>query len=315
MRSSAMKNTSGPTNAFDSHAKPWFKADMKPFTLSICLALAIALPSNLFSQGDRESALVTTGPPEGTLLIAGGAAITPILERFIELAGGKGAPIVYIPTASGEIGDEAREARADILRDLGATNVSVLHTTDPKTADTESFAKPLRSAQGVWFGGGRQWRIVDAYEGTLTERLFWSVLERGGIIGGSSAGATIQGSYLARGDTRNNQIMVGDHEKGFGFISNVAIDQHHIARNRHFDMFAILDQYPQLLGIGIDEGTAIEVTRNEFNVIGAGYVAIYDGTFWSREGSRLKQLPESNRLFYFLRPGDRYDLEERSVIR
>lgn len=277
--------------------------------------MAIAFPSNLFSQEDREPALVTTGPPEGRLLIAGGAAIVPILERFIELAGGKDAPIVYIPTASGDIGDEAREARADGLRILGATNVSILHTTDPEIADTESFAKPLRGAQGVWFGGGRQWRIVDAYEGTLTETLFWNVLERGGVIGGSSAGATIQGSYLARGDTRNNQIMVGDHEVGFGFISNVAIDQHHIARNRHFDLFAILDRYPHLLGIGIDEGTAIEVSGNEFQVMGAGYVAIYDGTFWSREGSRLKQLPESNRLFYFLRPGDRYNLAQRRVIR
>lgn len=109
--------------------------------------------------------------------------------------------------------------------------------------------------------------------------------------------------------------MVGDHEKGFGFISNVAIDQHHLVRNRHFEMFAILDRYPQLLGIGIDEGTAIEVSGDVFSVLGEGYVAIYDGNFWSREGSLLKQLPESNRLFYFLRPSDRYNLSLRSVVR
>jgi len=288
---------------------------MKPASFSIYLSLAIAFSSQLFSQEAQKGDPVSTGPKNGTLIIAGGSAIEPILERFIELAGGNDAPIVYIPTASGDIGDEAREMRSDILRNLGATNVSVVHTTDPGVANTESFAKPLRTARGVWFGGGRQWRLVDAYEGTLTERLFRDVLERGGIIGGSSAGATIQGSYLARGDTGNNQIMVGDHEVGFGFISNVAIDQHHIARNRHFDMFAILDRYPHLLGIGIDEGTAIEVSRNEFHVLGAGYVAIYDGAFWSREGSQLKQLPETNRLFYFLRPGDRYDLAERRVIR
>lgn len=288
---------------------------MKPASFSIYLSLAIAFSSQLFSQEGQKGNPVSTGPKNGTLIIAGGAAIEPILERFIELAGGNGAPIVYIPTASGDIGDEVREMRADILRNLGATNVSVMHTTDPSVANTESFAKTLRTARGVWFGGGRQWHLVDAYEGTLTEQLFRDVLERGGVIGGSSAGATIQGSYLARGDTGNNQIMVGNHEVGFGFISNVAIDQHHIARNRHFDMFAILDRYPHLLGVGIDEGTAIEVSGNEFHVLGAGYVAIYDGTFWSREGSRLKQLPEMNRLFYFLRPGDRYDLAERSVIR
>lgn len=288
---------------------------MKPASFSIYLSLAIAFSSQLFTQEGQKGNPVSTGPKNGTLIVAGGSAIDPILERFISLAGGVDAPIVYIPTASGDIGDEARESRADILRNLGAKNVSVLHTTNPQIANTETFAEPLRTAKGVWFGGGRQWRLVDAYEGTLTEALFKDVLERGGVIGGSSAGATIQGSYLARGDTRNNQIMTGDHERGFGFISNVAIDQHHIARNRHFDMFSILDQYPHLLGIGIDEGTAIVVSGNQFYVMGAGCVAIYDGTFWSREGSRLKQLPESNRLFYFLQPSDRYDLAERKVIR
>ena len=83
----------------------------------------------------------------------------------------------------------------------------------------------------------------------------------------------------------------------------------------NFDIFAILDRFPHLLGIGIDEGTAIEVSGNEFHVLGAGYVAIYGGTFLSCEGSLLKQLPETNRPFYFLRHGDRYDLAERRVIR
>ena len=168
-------------------------------------------------------------------------------------------------------------------------------------------------ATGVWFSGGRQWRLVDSYKGTKTEKMFWDVLNRDGVIGGSSAGATIQGSYLARGDTRNNQIMMGDHEEGFAFIKNIAIDQHVIARNRHFDMFNILDRKPGLLGLSIDEGTAILVKGNEFEVIGKSYVMIFDGTFWSREGSDLKILPNDN-LFYFLRSGDQYDLENRRVI-
>ena len=78
--------------------------------------------------------------------------------------------------------------------------------------------------------GGRQWRIADSYLGTLTEKEFRTVLDRGGVIGGSSAGATIQGSYLARGDTQANTIMMGDHEQGFAYIENVAIDQHLLVR-------------------------------------------------------------------------------------
>ena len=281
------------------------------FELTIAVCLTLAFPS--FAQ---TSLTKSAGPSSGALMIVGGGALPDeILDRFIELAGGKDAPLVYIPTANSDIDEQGRQSRKRLLTDRGALNVSVVHTTDPQVADSDSFVEPILKASGVWFGGGRQWRLVDAYAGTKAEAAFWSVLERGGVIGGSSAGATIQGSYLARGDTRNNQIMVGDHEKGFGFVTNIAIDQHHIARNRHFDMFAILDRYPHLLGIGIDEGTAIEVQGNAFRVLGTGYVAIYDGTFWSREGSRLKKLPEPNRLFYFLQPGDRYDLSQRKVIR
>ena len=74
--------------------------------------------------------------------------------------------------------------------------MTILHTTDPPIADTESFATPLRTAKGVWDGGGRQWRIVDAHEDTLSESLFRDVLEHGSVIGGSSAGATTQSSFL-----------------------------------------------------------------------------------------------------------------------
>jgi len=76
-----------------------------------------------------------------------------------------------------------------------------------------------------------------------------------------------------------------------------------------------LEKRPELLGIGIDENTAMVVKGDQFEVIGASYVLVYDGNFWSREGSGLKVLPEKNALFYFLRTGDRYDLLERSMIK
>jgi len=144
--------------------------------------------------------------------------------------------------------------------------------------------------------------------------MFRQVLDRGGVIGGSSAGATIQGSFLARGDTKNNQVMMGDHQEGFGYISNIAIDQHVLARNRQFDMYGILREHPELLGIGIDENTAVVVQRDTMEVIGASYVLVYDGTFWSREGSELKILPGKEMLFYLLRRGDRYNLRQRHII-
>jgi cyanophycinase len=144
--------------------------------------------------------------------------------------------------------------------------------------------------------------------------IWYKLLDRGGVIAGSSAGATIQGSYLARGDSKNNQIMMGDHEVGLGFISNIAIDQHVMARNRQFDMFTILEDKPELLGIGIDESTAIVVKGDVFKVIGESYVIIYDNSFWSREGYELKHLPNKNEMFYYLRSEDEYNLRERKVI-
>lgn len=264
----------------------------------------------LFSQQG-----ITVGPEKGSLIVAGGGRMgAEITEKFIQLAGGKDASIVVIPTAAGgEINTEDIWF-AKQLKDYGATNVTVLHTYDKQEADSDEFTLSLKEATGVWFGGGRQWRLVDAYAGTKTEKVLWEVLNRDGVIGGSSAGATIQGSYLARGDTQTNQIMMGDHEEGFSYIKNIAIDQHVLARNRQFDMFEILKNRPELLGLGLDESTAIVVQQNTFEVIGDSNVLIYDGTFWSRDNNDIANPPSTEQPFYFLQKGDRYNLKERKVI-
>ena len=266
---------------------------------SFIVAIFLAVAAN--------NAIATeVGPANGTLVVAGGGVTDPaIYERFVTLAGGPEAPIVVIPTAgTGETyGDFWPGLQR--LRDAGATRITVLHTRDRQEADGEEFVAPLRQARGVWFSGGRQWRLVDAYLGTRTVTEIRGVLERGGVVGGSSAGATIQGSYLVRGDTSTNTIMMGDHTEGFGFLANVAIDQHLLRRNRHFDLVEVIEAHPELLGIGLDENTAIVVRGDSFEVIGSGYVAIYDST---------RVVGESGE-FYFLAPGDRYDLSNRQPSR
>ena len=246
------------------------------------------------------------GPANGSLVIVGGGlGDLSILERFLDLAGGPQAPIVIIPTAGG--GDEYYEFYSGLgmFHELGAFNLTVLHTNDPEEGDTEEFAGVIAEANGVWFPGGRQWRLADSYLGTRTEVELWKLLGRGGVIGGSSAGASIQGSYLARGDTRTNTVMMGDHEVGFGFLKNTAIDQHVLKRNRHFDLIEIIEAHPELLGIGIDENTAIVVQGDRFQVMGESYVLIFDNQ---------KMVGEEGR-FYFLAPGDRFDLSTREATR
>jgi cyanophycinase len=255
------------------------------------------------------------GPENGSLVIVGGNLQSEsIYQRIISLAGGPDAPIVVVPTAGGEPSYNTNFSTAVAFRRFGATNVNVLHTYDPAVADTDDFVAPLLAAKGVFFGGGRQWRLVDAYAGTKCQAAFEAVLDRGGVVSGSSAGASIIGSFLARGDTANNQIMIGDHTVGFGYMKDTAIDQHVLVRNRHFDMFDILSEYPELLGLAVDEDTALVVQQNEMEVIGDTYALIYDGGFWSREGSELKNFPPPSARFYFLRPGDKYDLGTRQVI-
>lgn len=265
----------------------------------------------------KQSESITQGPNNGTLLIIGGAASNYFYEEFMNLVGGENEPIVVIPTAgtSEEISQENLDDFKNSFLKKGFKNVTVLHTHNREEANSNEFIKVLEHAKGVWFNGGRQWRLADSYLNTETHKAFNALLARGGVIAGSSAGATIQGSYLARGDTKTNTIMMGDHEEGLNFLTNVAIDQHLLARNRQFDMFDILEKHPELLGIGLDEDTGIIVKNNIFEVIGKSYVAIYDGTRWLKDKNEIITLPKGSREFYFLKKGDKYNLNTRRIIR
>ena len=232
------------------------------------------------------------GPSNGTLIVIGGGAVgSEIRGRFLELAGGVDETIVVIPTAS---------EREDFPLDRKLfKNVVVLHTRSREVADSEEFVTPLKTARAVWISGGRQWRLVDSYLGTRTHRELLAVLDRGGVIAGSSAGATIQGSYLVRGAREGNQIMMAKgYEEGFGFLRGVAIDQHLIKRKRVKDMVQVVEAHPQLLGIGIDESTALEVAGDRFKVLGESKVAIY----------------EHGKPYYFLDRGALFDMVARKRI-
>jgi cyanophycinase len=271
----------------------------------------------VFTHKDSNSQ--TIGPESGKLLIIGGAASDNLfIPMFKELAGGDNAEIVLIPTARDDKSisqDSDYEQLISRFSKYNFKKITILHTRNVKEANDPEFVKNLKTASGVWFQGGRQWRLADSYLNTLVHLELYGVLHRNGVIAGTSAGATIQGSYLARGDTKRNTIMMGDHEEGLSFIKNIAIDQHLIARNRIFDMFEILKEKSELLGIGLDENTGIVVTGNEFEVVGEHYVAIYDDTRWSEERDTIISLPKESTQFYFLKPGNKYNLSTRKVIK
>ena len=165
----------------------------------------------------------------------------------------------------------------------------------------------LKEARGIWFGGGRQWRFVDAYEGTKAVAAFHDVLRRGGVIGGGSAGATIQGDYLVRGSPLGNEeMMAAGYERGFAFLPGTAIDQHFAQRKRFADLSKVVAAFPQLLGIGLDEGTAIIVQGHLAEVMGPNEVHFFD---------RSNPVPEGEPDYTSVAGGGKYDLIARKAER
>jgi cyanophycinase len=274
------------------------------FAIAGCIALACIV---VFS------AQRSSGPAKGTLIVDGGGATDLVRDRFVTLAGGAKARIVVIPTgvSSLRFGEKNTILDPDWPRDrpewlayeaylkqwLGTENVTVIHTRDRKVAYSEDFVKPLRTATGVFLSAGNAGRHAAAYLDTRTQRELEALLTRGGVIFGSSAGAIIQGSYTVRGRFDKPLLMAAEHERGFGFLKNVAINPHLTQAKRENELINVVDAHPEILGIGIDEDAALVVRGNRFEVIGAGRVAIYDNQ--RRDGS----------WYYWLKSGEQFDLE------
>jgi len=260
----------------------------------------------------------SSGPANGTLVVDGGGATAPIVRRFVELAGGAQARIVVIPTAPSAIrfGDDNVILDPDWPRDrnewrlyheylkrwFGVDDVEIIHTRDRHIANTETFIAPLKSATGVYLAPGNSGRLADAYLGTRTLDALKMLLERGGVVFGSSAGAIIQGSFTVRGRPDKPLLMAPGKTKGFGFLTNVAINPHLTSAKRDAELVNVVDAHPHILGIGIDDDAALVVRKNIFEVIGTGRVAIYDNV--RRDGS----------WYYWLKPGDRFDLSRWEKI-
>lgn len=279
--------------------------ELKPGTPADLVSLRRAARDRLVSPYPPQpmpEAVVTNG---SLVIVGGGGMPRTIVEKFIELAGGPDATIVVVPTAEeGAIpGDDEQVGGVRMLIAAGAKDVRVLRGRTRGEIETPEQIEVLKRAGGVWFGGGRQWRFVDCYEGTPVVELFRGVLRRGGVIGGSSAGATIQGDFLVRGSPLGNTEMIADgYRRGFGFLPGVAIDQHFAQRNRFADLAAVVDQFPQVLGLGIDESTAVIVRGPVADVLGDGSAHFYD---------RRKPISPGDPDHQTVPAGGRYDLLKR----
>jgi cyanophycinase len=233
------------------------------------------------------------GPEKGWLVIDGGKEplLPAITSRFVALAGGPEANIILVPTAM-QGGD--KDEQIEIYKKwIGAKNITILDTRDRAVANSETFVEPLRKATGVWFTSGTPEYIADTYVGTLTQRELNALLARGGVIGGSSAGAFVLGAVAAVPFKRASSGPFAEVLKAFGFLHNIFIIPHVIQMGWENRMKEYMVAHPGLLGIGVDAGAALVVQGNQCEVIGDSKVLLPNGS--GAEGKGYEVLSAGDR--------------------
>jgi cyanophycinase len=203
----------------------------------------------------------------GTLFIVGGAA-TPLLvhEEFFRLAGGRSARVIHIPSATiafGEIPPENLREEYDEFFLHEPESFTFLHTYERAVAEDPGFSRPLEGATGVWMGGGDQNRLADIFLDTEVVRALQRVVERGGVVGGTSSGAAIvSDAMIQRG---YDEIQFG---RGFALYPRAIVDSHFSGRQRHRRLARAVLQRPGYIGVGVDEWTALLIQGDRIGVIG-----------------------------------------------
>jgi len=236
-------------------------------------------------------------PRGGSLVICGGGNLPErIREHFIELAGGPNARILIIPTANSSADGPSGARSLEPWKNYRVTSMRVFHTRSRKQADDPEFVRPLTEATGIWFGGGQQSLLTDVYLGTEVERQLKALLARGGVIGGTSAGAAVMSRVMIASGFREARLA-----QGFDFLDGAVVDQHFIKRNRIRRLAGVVKQFPNLIGLGIDETTAlvVDIQGKRVRVIGGSYVVACLPEFIGKEISTRVEI---------LKPGDEADL-------
>jgi cyanophycinase len=260
-------------------------------------------------------------PPKGNLiLVGGGDKPKEAMVKFVELAGGPGAPIVAIPTASEEPDTGAYYVKL-FKEEYGCADVTALEIKTREDAAKPEYVDLARKAGGIFFGGGDQSRITRALLDTPVGDAIAAAYENGAVVGGTSAGTACQSALMITGEGDFKVIRAGAVElvRGLGFFRGVIVDQHFIIRQRSNRLITVILEHPDLLGVGIDEGTAIWVRPDDtFRVMGASSVMVLD----AKSAAIKRQAAEKGKDLLgvhglrvdILLPGEEYDIGKRAVV-
>ena len=219
-------------------------------------------------------------------IIGGGERPASMMREFISLASAhSGGKIIVLPMAS-SVPQEVGSEQAQQFLDLGAGSAKAFILNREEALDRES-PRLLDGAGGVFFSGGDQSRLADVLLGTPLLDAIHKLYEEGGVIGGTSAGAAVMSALMITGDEKRPpgedrafETIEADNiitAPGFGFVEDMIVDQHFIRRRRLNRLISLVLEHPKLLGVGIDEGTAIMVSPDRtFKVVGESQVLIFD---------------------------------------
>lgn len=290
---------------------------------SIRILILLAISVGCATTAAPPAGTVGGGSPAGHLLIVGGGPLPPaVLARFVELAGGPGkARIVLFPMASSDP-TAGVELSADFQK-MGAQAERIV--LDHATADTAEAAARLDGVTGIWFGGGDQVLLTKALQGTKTETAIHARYRAGAVVGGTSAGAAVMTTPMLTGDENhpggerppakgsNDAYMTIAREnvvtaQGFSLLPGAIVDQHFVRRRRNNRLFSLVLEHPDLVGVGIDESTALEVEPDgTWRVLGASVAVVYDARKATITTASSKTLGASGVRIDVLPAGSRYD--------
>lgn len=283
-----------------------------------CVALVIGVAA---CAAKESASAASADAPKGSLLIVGGGPQPDsLVQRFVDLAGGAGKARIVIFAMASEDGLAGGEEKAEDLRKLGAQAINVYITREQ--AGLDSIVHLLDDATGIWFGGGDQARLTRAIGGTRVEEAIHARYQAGAVVGGTSAGAAVMSTPMITGDERHPggarpdstdpfKTIARDNiitSEGFGLIQGAIIDQHFLRRKRHNRLVSAVLEHPKLLGVGIDESTALLVQPDGvWHVLGASAVVVYDARNATVTPSGAPTLGASGITMHVLPAGSSFD--------
>lgn len=263
--------------------------------------------------------------PKGTLVAIGGnedkTAELEVLRTICGLPEERADVIEIVPTAS-RVPDEAAGQYLEPFRKLGCSRVNIMDLRTRESANDPAFVQRIIEADVVFFTGGDQLRITNVLGGSKVLRTLKGHYHRGGVIAGTSAGATAMSQAMiyqgrAVAAMRKGTVQMSP---GLGLMRNVVVDSHFTQRGRFSRLLEVVTGNPGVIGLGLDEDSAVVVREGRrLEAIGSGSVVVIDGH--DMRYSNITQIrmgraiAEEGILVHTLTRGHGYDIEERRYLR